>query len=667
MMSPVSELGAAGYAIFWGVTLFALGIFGFRVFQLWRYLSLGRKGAGAGHLAGRALAAAGHFFGQWCQLKRFSPRDRAALGHVFLAWGFFLFALYYLLFVIIGEGFGISTAIENNSFYAYYSWVVDIAAPLVIIAAAWAMLRRYVVRPPRLKGQQTWEAMLILVTVLVHPMTHLFKMASGLALGAPPVGLGIALPPVSAWLSSFFAGGAASWHSFFFWTHWGFILFVLGIIGYTRYLHMVAAPFNIFLRELPPKGVLSPINLESAGSFGASRITDFTRKQLLDLYACVVCGRCQDACPAYASGKVLNPEAVVQNLKKHLLKVAPGLLKGNKTPPIIGEVVSEEAIWDCTTCLACQEICPLAVEPVPKLVDMRRHLAMEGGRLPEPVRGTLRSLEARAHPYRGTAATRTTWAEGLGVKTLSESRDIDMLYWVGCSAALDSRNIRVARALARIMKAAGVNFGILGDEELCCGDPARRLGDEYLFQTICRRNIGVLQGYGVRSIVTACPHCFHSLKHEYPPFGGNFEVVHHTQLMAGLIRGGRLKISGAGAQRVAYHDACYLGRYHGIYEAPREVLRACGMLVELPRRRKNSFCCGGGGGHMWLEEAPEKRVSARRAEEIVRAGVDTVATACPYCLTMLEEALKTGATESPIKVMDVAEIAAAALGVDDVT
>jgi len=329
-MSPVSELGAAGYAVFWGVTLLAGGIFCFRVYELLRYLSLGKRGLGIGHVVKRTLTATGHVVGQWCQFRNFSLKDRATLGHVFMAWGFFLFATYYLLFIIVGEGFGISEVIEKNSFYAYYSWIMDIAAPFIIIGAAWGIIRRYVIKPQRLKGQQTFEAMLILVTVLIHPITHLFKIATGIALGNPPTGLGIALPPISAWLSQLFTGSAASvaaWHVFFFWTHWGFVLFVMGIIGYTRYLHMVVAPFNVFLRSTDPKGALSPINLESAETFGVSKITDFTWKQLLDLYACVVCGRCQDACPAYASGKSLNPKDLIQELKKHLLKVAPGLLK----------------------------------------------------------------------------------------------------------------------------------------------------------------------------------------------------------------------------------------------------------------------------------------------------------------------------------------------------
>jgi Fe-S oxidoreductase len=667
MMSPVSELGAAGYVIFWFITLLAFGIFGYRTFQLLRYLSLGKGGLTIGQVTRRTLTAIGHFFGQWCQFKNLSRKDLATIGHVFMAWGFFCFVVYYILFIIIGSGFGIGEAIENNAFYVYYSWVMDIAAPFIIVGAAWGIIRRYIVRPPRLKGQQTFEAGLILVTVLIHPFTHLFKIATGIALGDPPSGLGIALPPISAWLSGLFTGGEASalaWHTFFFWAHWGFVLFVAGIIGYTRYLHVAVAPFNVFLRSADPKGALTPIDLEKAETFGVAKITDFTRKQLLDLYACVICGRCQDACPAQNSGKALNPKDVIQDLKKHLLAVAPGLLKGDEaTTPVAGEVIPADVIWDCVTCRACMQVCPMSIEHVPKLMDMRRNLAMEKSQFPEAAQEALKSLSDRGHPYRGTTSTRTTWTEGLEVKALAESTEIDILYWVGCSAALDDRNIKVARAMAKIMKTAGVKFGILGDEEFCCGDPARRMGDEYQFQLLCQQNIEILKGYNVKKVVASCPHCFNSLKHEYPQFGGNFEVIHHTQIIAELLRAGRLKLSSAGKQKWAYHDSCYLGRYNDIYEEPRRILKALvGRPVELPRRRSNSFCCGGGGGHMWMEEEPEKRVNNLRVDEVIGAGVDGVATACPYCLSMLDDGIKTRGVEETLQVKDISELVAAALG-----
>ncbi len=412
------------------------------------------------------------------------------------------------------------------------------------------------------------------------------------------------------------------------------------------------------------------MDFETTELFGVSKVEEFTWKQLLDLDACTQCGRCQDACPANFSGKALNPKQVIQDLEDHLQEVYPLPLS---TKPIedrkdmLSEVITEEVIWDCTTCRACQQACPIYIEHVPKIVDMRRNLAMERSQFPESAQDALKSLGTRGHPYRGTTATRTTWCEDLEIKTMSDDSDVDILYWVGCSAALDDRNMKVARAMAKILKAAGINFGILGDEEACCGDPARRMGDEYLFQTMCQQNIEILNGYSVRKILTACPHGFNTLKNEYPQFGGNFEVIHHTQLIAELIRDGRLKIGGDTVKQAAYHDSCYLGRYNDIYEEPRAILRALRGIKrsELPRHRENSFCCGGGGGHMWMEEDPDKRVSNRRVEEIIAANVDCIATACPYCLTMFEDALKAKEVEESIKAMDLSELVAAALETEE--
>jgi Fe-S oxidoreductase len=329
---------------------------------------------------------------------------------------------------------------------------------------------------------------------------------------------------------------------------------------------------------------------------------------------------------------------------------------------MVGGVITEDVIWDCTTCRACQQACPVYIEHIDKIIDMRRTLTMEKSQFPEAVREALKSLNTRGHPYRGTTATRTTWTEGLNIETVADAKDIDILYWVGCSAALDDRNIKVARATAKVLQAAGVKFAILGDEEACCGDPARRLGDEYLFQTLCRQNIEILKGHNVKKILATCPHCFNSLKYEYPQFGGDFSVNHHSQFFAGLIKEGRLNIKNPASLKAAYHDSCYLGRYNDIYNEPRAILGAVNKKnVELPRRKTASFCCGGGGGHMWMEEAPDKRVNARRVEEIVKAGVECVATACPYCLTMLEDGLKAKQAEEKIRAKDLSELLAEVL------
>jgi Fe-S oxidoreductase len=668
-MSPVSTTYGVipGYVIFWVIFAVAVGLFLRRMYQLWRYLLLGRGDEKFGQLVRRLLKTLVQVLGQWCQLKNLTLKDRASLGHVFMAWGFFLFVPFYLIFIIIGGGLGLSETLEHTSFFFYYTWIMDIAAPFIVLGALWGIIRRYVVRPPRLKGEQTVEAMVILVTVLIHPMTHLFKEATGIALGYAPVGLGASLPPISNALSNLFAGASTSSiqtaQVAFFWAHWSIVLFVLVYIAYSRYLHMIAAIFNVLLQSPPPKGALRPIDLEKAETFGASKITDFTRKQLLDLYSCVIYSQCQEVCPAYASGKELNPKKLIEDLKKHLLEEGPGLVKGKEAPDkaLIGEVITEDVIWACTTCRACQQVCPVAVEHVDKIIDLRRNLVMEQAKVPETAEGALRSIEDRGHPWRGTTLSRTDWAEGLDIKTLAEDKDADILFWVGCSYALEERSTKVAQAMAKLMKLAGIKFAILGAEESCCGEPARRLGNEYLFQMQAEKNIELLKNYGVKRIVTACPHGYNTLKNEYPQFGGNFEVIHHTEFIAQLIKEGKLKVNKSRGELVTYHDACYLGRYNDIYQAPRQVIKSIPgiKLVEMERNGKNSFCCGGGGGHMWLEEQTGRRINEMRTEQALETKAQIVVTACSFCLQMFDDGIKAKAAEEKLKVMDIAELVAA--------
>jgi len=345
-----------------------------------------------------------------------------------------------------------------------------------------------------------------------------------------------------------------------------------------------------------------------------------------------------------------------------LIEEAPYLLKGVAANPgrdLITEVVGEDEIWNCTTCYACHEVCPVYIEPMAKIVEMRRNLVLERASIPETGEGALRSIEARGHPWRGTTLSRTDWAEGLDVKILSEDSDIDILYWVGCTSALEERSVKVAQAIAKILKLAGINFGILGAEETCCGDPARRLGNEYLFQIQAQKNIELLKNYDVKKIITGCPHCYNTIKHEYPQFGGEFEVIHHTEFIANLLQEGKLRIIKGARGTVTYHDACYLGRYNDIFEPPREILSSMPdiTLVEMMRNRERSFCCGGGGSHLWLEEQREgQRINEMRTEQAIDTKAQIVATACPYCLQMFEDGIKSKAAEESLKVMDIAEL-----------
>ncbi|MBI3931018.1 MAG: (Fe-S)-binding protein [Chloroflexi bacterium] len=559
-----------------------------------------------------------------------------------------------------------------QSIYLYASLTSEIGGVLILIGGGMAVYRRYIKKAPRLDTvpEDTLVFVWVFLLVLTGFMVKGYRIAvsevspTDWAMWSP---LGYLVAKIFPTFDTGIKNEILVWHRALIHTIPAFIF--LGYIWLirSRLQHVLLSPLNVFFRSLKPKGALNPINLESTEIFGVSRIEHFTWKQLLDLDACTRCGRCQDACPAYFSGKALNPKKVIQDLKAHLQDVYPIPFVRQaieSRADMVTEVITEEVIWDCTTCRACQQACPIYIEHVDKIVDMRRSLVMERSQLPESAQQALQCLTAREHPWRGTTATRTDWAAGLGVKVLSEDSNIDVLYWVGCTAALEERNMKVSAATTKILQAAGINFGILGSEESCCGDPARRMGDEYLFQTLCQKNIELLQAYHVKKILASCPHCFNTIKHEYPQFGGNFEVIHHSQFIANLIRDGKLKLGGLdGNQVVAYHDSCYLGRYNDIYQQPRDILKAIDGInrVELARSRSISFCCGGGGGHMWLEEAPDKQVNVKRTEQIIEAKADLVATACPYCLSMFEDGLKTKEVAETIKALDISELVAQAL------
>ena len=398
--------------------------------------------------------------------------------------------------------------------------------------------------------------------------------------------------------------------------------------------------------------------MEEAETFGVHKIEEFSWKDLLDLDACTRCGRCQDNCPAWLTEKPLSPKEVIQDMKNHLLQKAPVISskpgvekKPGETipaeenpsfPALIGEVISEDAIWSCTTCGACEEACPVFIEPFPKLIEYRRYLALMESKFPNEVQLAFKNMENNSNPWGIGSSTRADWAKDLGLKILSEDSDVEYLYYVGCSASFDDLNKKVATALVEIFNKAGLSFGILGVEEGCCGDSARRLGNEYLYSIMAESNIETFKKYGVKKIITSCPHGYHTIKNEYPQFGGNFEVYHHTEILLKLIKEGKIKFTKEVNKVIAYHDSCYLGRHNDIYDAPREILKAIPgvKLIELKKNRENSFCCGAGGGRMWMEENLGIRINHARVDEIVQANPNIVATACPFCLTMIVDGIK---------------------------
>jgi Fe-S oxidoreductase len=655
------------YILFWGIFLVTLGIFVYRLRQLWQYMLLGQKESitGWNKKLNNTLV---QVFSQFCQLKNLRFKDWAPLGHAIMVWGFFISLLFYFFFIIISEGLGLAQ-LEHSAFYFYFTWIMDLVAVFVFLGAGLAIIRRYIIRPERLKGGQTWEAFIILLSVLTHPVTHWFEIGTKIALGDPPATLGGSLPPISNWLGSLFAGNShlEGWHLGFLWPHWLTVVLVLILIPYTRYTHIIASVFNGILRNPNRMRTINKIDLEKTESFGVAKIDNLTWKQNLDLYSCVICGNCQQMCPAYATGKPLNPQKLILDLKRQLLKIGPILLaanaKGEKIADDVNRVLSgnvarEDEIWACTTCGSCDEICPVWVDHIDKIVDLRRNLVLEQSIMPETAKNAMEGIEKRGHPWRGTILTRCDWAQGMNIKTMAQDSNVDVLFWVGCTEALEDRSTRIAQSFARVMQLAGVNFAVLGEEESCCGDPVRRLGNEYLYQLQAQQNVEIMKGYKIKKIVTACPHCFNTIKNEYPQFGGTFEVVHHTQFIQELLSQGRIKLNASIPYTVTFHDSCYLGRYNDIYRQPRQILETVpGVnLVEMERNRRRGFCCGGGGGRLWLEERIGTRISESRTEQALATRAGIVVTACPFCMQMFDDAIKGKQAEAKMKVKDIAEM-----------
>jgi Fe-S oxidoreductase/nitrate reductase gamma subunit len=577
-----------------------------------------------------------------------------------------------------------------GNFYFAHSMFVDIGGIMALIGVILVFIRRYGQKPERLDNK-TEDLMALLAIILIVVTGFIVE---GLRVAANEI---VENPAWSVWspggyvlaeaFRNFGQDGLLIAHRVMWWLHslitFGFLVYIA--LYFNRLWHIVLSPLNVFWRNLGERGAMVPLDLEKAESMGVSKVENFTWKDLLDLDACTRCGRCADNCPAHLSGKPLSPKKILQDLKGNLLEKAPALLAararaaqaaapasqtqtdcgtpaeaaGAEEKPLIGGVIETEAVWNCTTCFACQEVCPVWAEPMSKIGEMRRNLVLEQSVIPETAEGALRSIEDRGHPWRGTLLTRTSWTEGLDIKTLADDKNVDVLYWVGCTEALEDRSLKVAQATAKLLKQAGVKFGILGDEESCCGDPARRLGNEYLFQMQVLKNIEILKNYNIKKIVTGCPHCFNTLKHEYPQFGGNFEVVHHADFILQLLKSGQLKAGGKLKGPVTYHDPCYLGRYNNIFDTPRQIFNYLPdiKLVEMSRSRERSFCCGAGGGHLWLEEQKVgERINVMRTDQARETGAQVVATACPYCLQMFQDGLKTRALEETHKVMDIAEI-----------
>lgn len=591
--------------------------------------------------------------------------------HFMIFWGFMIFLLAVLESIIQGFYTPFTFAFIGPV-YSVITFIQEIFDVLVIIVVLLSLYRRFVIKVPRLNVDKhgKYDAAFILILIMVVCISMLGLNASLIAQNNFTIHEN-EYRPISAFLSKIiFAGPSETtmlFYEFFWWTHIIVVFSFLNYLPYSKHLHVLSSIPNVFFANLDPiRNTLKPINLEdeNAESFGAADIEQLSWKQLLDGYTCTECGRCTSVCPANTVGKSLSPREIIVEIRKRTKDKAPLLVEGKSEGEVfektlVHDYIPDIALWECTTCMACVQECPVMIEHLDSIVDMRRDLVLTESQFPSNLNNVFKSLETNFTPWSFNSADRAEWAEGMNIKTMAEDPNGEILFWVGCAGSFDDRYKKVTKAFATIMQKAGVNFRILGTEEKCNGDTARRLGNEYLAQTLMKENIEVLNNYGVKKIVTACPHCFHSLKNEYPQFGGNFEVKHHTQFIDELISSGKLTIkNSAENHKVTYHDSCYLGRYNEVYDAPRKSLnRISGFdFVEMDRNKSRGFCCGAGGGRMFLEDEEGGRINEERTREALETNADTIASACPFCMTMITDGVKHFDKNEEVFVKDIAEI-----------
>jgi Fe-S oxidoreductase/nitrate reductase gamma subunit len=561
-----------------------------------------------------------------------------------------------------------------GSFYLIYELVLDLAGLFFVVALAMALYRRYVQRPDRLGSTRLFRGFTFTLTILlVINLTGLLVEGVRIAVVQPEwgrwslVGWAIGQLVLAAGMDEI---TIRSVHLSFWVLHFGLAGVFIATLPYSTLFHLFTAPLNVFTSSFKPAGELATIeDIETVETLGVGQVAEFTWPQLLDFDACTECGRCQVVCPAHMAGTPLNPKRFILDLRDYMTDQAGMLIANGNGHEVdgrqmVGDVITRDTLWACTTCRACVHECPVLIEHVDTIVDMRRYLTLTMGDIPSTGALGLQNLNRAGNPWGQPPTARDEWAKGLDVPRMADKGEVDVLWWVGCAGSYDERNQKISKALVKIFNTAGVDYAILGREETCNGDPARRLGDEYTFQMMAQQNIETLKQYRFRRIVTACPHCFNTLSSEYPHFGGEWEVLHHSELISELIGAGVLKLSKPLNETITFHDSCYLGRYNGIYNAPRDVIAAIPgvKLVEMPCSHEKGLCCGGGGGGMWLEVHGERRIQEIRLEEASATNPDVVASACPFCLLMFDLGSKTlKFDEKNIELRDIAELVAEAL------
>ena len=643
-------------------------------------------------LGARLVDVGIYFFGQK-KVAEEGPQHRTSKHHLFIFWGFLIITIATADVVVSGVIHGVSLALLPAVIYQPLYCVIDVFNLVVLVTIGWAFVRRIVVKPPLIP--MNLDAGLILGGIGSLMITHFIFHAYEIA------GSGESQPwlPISNALAGALpAAGAHRGQVIGYWLHVLILLTFLNYLPYSKHIHLLGALPNIFLRNRSDRRMdLPKLNLEDENQWGAGKFEQLSWKSLLDSYACTECARCSNYCPAYATGKNLSPMQLVHDIRYEMLdrielrdkigelegdvarlkdygqspadlafteqELADAKAELDTMPRLTGGRIADETLWACTTCGACQEVCPVFIEHPLKILQMRQNLVLEQEKTPGELQRTYRNIERQSNPWGIAADERMDWAKDLDVPTIEDHPDPEYILWVGCAGAFDARIKKQTRAMVKVLNAAGVDYAVLGHNEACTGDPARRTGNEMLFQMLAEQNVEALKAANAKKVVTSCPHCLHTLRHDYPQFGGNFEVVHHTQLIDRLYKDGRLQSERSPIGTITYHDSCYLGRWNREFDAPRDVIAAVGVpnVIEMARSKRFGFCCGAGGGRMFMEEREGERVNVNRTDEVIATGAEAVAVACPFCNIMMTDGMKQRNVDDQIQVIDIAELVAQSL------
>ena len=702
--------------------LAGMGLFAWTISRFIRFMSVGRPDIKLDHLGERFGSVLVYWLGQKKVAEK--PIDHpqrffTSKHHLIIFWGFLIVTLGTVEVWFNGLT-GLDFSFLPDPLFHAERWLVDLFNLLVLFAIGFGFFRRLVVKPRLIP--MSLDAGIILSAIaglmITHFAYHGFRLvAAGEMESYAPVS-----SVVAGWFHSMSPDTAHTIAEAMWWTHVTLGLAFVNYVPYSKHIHIVGSLPNIFFRNLGQRGAMPKLNLEDENDWGVGKIEQFTQKSLMDQYACTECARCSNYCPAFNTDKPLSPMHLIHDLRDEMIE--RGTLKtkiakleaqvgdggggndahasshdapasnghdghdahasnGNplaalldaakkewdELPPLVGGRIKDETLWACTTCGACQEVCPVFIDHPLKILQMRTHLVLTESRMPAELARTFTNLEKNSNPWGIAAEKRMEWAEGLDVPTVESNPNPEYLLFVGCAGAFDDRIKKTMRALVEVLHAAEVSFAVLGEQEQCSGDPARRGGNEYLFQSQAEANVTAINDSGIRKVIASCPHCFHTIKNEYPQFGGDYEVIHHSQLLAHLLAEGKLTPMHPVAKNFTYHDSCYLGRWNNEYDAPRAILDAVGAAnpesggtVEMVRSKEHGFCCGGGGGRMWMEEKIGTRVNNNRADEILATGVEAVAVACPFCTIMVTDGVKARNAEERIQILDVAEVIAKSLG-----